>query len=143
VTFFVDANVVIYAAVEGEHHDACLEILDAVLAGAEGRTSAAVLEEVWHQEHSGRIGGIDGLAEEAHGMFAPLLPVTHEAFARALAVDGPRLGTADRLHIGTCLVHGIDTIVTADRGFDGVRRIRRVDPLDAAARRRLLRAASR
>jgi predicted nucleic acid-binding protein len=138
VTFFVDANIVLYAGGGGEQQEACVEILDAVLTGADGRTSAAVLEEVWHLERSGRMGVLDGLVARAHRIFTPLLPVTDEAFARALTVEAPRLGTADRLHVGTCLVHGIDTIVTADRGFDGVRGIRRVDPLDAAARAALL-----
>jgi predicted nucleic acid-binding protein len=100
---------------------------------------AAVLEELWHIERSRRRGRLDGLAERAYRLFTPLLPVSDEAFARALALDAPRLGANDRLHVGTCLAHGIERIVTADRGFDGVRGVRRVDPLDAAARRRLLR----
>lgn len=140
MTFFVDANVVLYAAVECEQHDACAEVLRAIVDGAEGRTSAAVLEEVWHIERSRRLGRLDGLAERAYRLFTPLLPVTDEAFAKALMVDAPHLGANDRLHAGTCLVHGIQSIVTADRGFDGVRAIRRVDPLDAGARRRLLRS---
>jgi predicted nucleic acid-binding protein len=139
VTFFIDANVVIYAAFECEQRDACAEVLSAVAAGADGRTSVTVLEEVWHIERTGRLGRLDGVAERAYRLFTPLLPVDDQAFARALAVDVPQLGANDRLHVGTCLTHGIDSIVTADRGFDGVRGIRRVDPLDAAARRRLLR----
>lgn len=141
MTFFVDANVLLYAATDCEQHDACAEVLAAILEGADGRTSPAVLEEVWHVVRSGRMDGVEDLAAEAHRMFTPLLPVTDEAFARALTVEAPQLGAADRLHVGTCLVHGIETIVTADRGFDGVRGVRRIDPLDDAARRRLLRAA--
>lgn len=139
MTFFIDANVVIYAAVECEQRDACAEVLSAVAAGADGRASVTVLEEIWHLELSGRLGRLEGVAERAYRLFAPLLPVDDEAFARALAVDVPTLGANDRLHVASCLAHGIGTIVTADRGFDGVRGIRRVDPLDAAARRRLLR----
>jgi predicted nucleic acid-binding protein len=139
VTFFVDANVVVYAAVDSEYRDACVALLEAVVDGADGRTSAAVLEEVWHIERSGRLGPLDGLAERAHWIFTPLLPVTDEAFARALTIDAPGLGTNDRVHAGTCAVHEIDTIVTADRGFEAARGLRRVDPLDAAALRRLLR----
>lgn len=139
MTFFVDANVLLYAAVESEQHDACAELLRAIVSGADGRTSAAVLEEVWHIERSRRLGDLDGLAERAYRLLTPLLPVTDEAFAQALALDAPQLGANDRLHVGTCMVHGIESIVTADRGFDGVRGIRRVDPLDGAARRRLLR----
>jgi predicted nucleic acid-binding protein len=141
VTFFVDANIFLYAAMDGEHHDSCAEVLKAVADGADGRTSVVVLEEVWHIERSHRLQGLAGVAERGYRAFIPLLSVTDEAFARALAVDASGLGTADRLHVGTCLVHGIDTIVTADRDFDGVPGLRRVDPLDARARGRLLRAA--
>ena len=139
MTFFVDANVLLYAAVECEQRGACAEVLRAVVEGADGRTSVAVLEEVWHVERSGRLGTLGGLAERAYRLFSPLLPVTDEAFGKALALDAPKLGANDRLHVETCHINGIESIVTADRGFDGVRGIRRVDPLDAAARRRLLR----
>ena len=140
MTFFVDANVLVYAAVGApEHRDACLDVLYAIADGADGRTSAAVLEELWHLQQSKRAGDLGTIAEDAYELFSPLLPVTDRAFAIALGHNARRLGTNDRLHVGTCLDHGIESIVTADRGFDGVRGIRRVDPLDAAARRRLLR----
>ena len=71
----------------------------------------------------------------------PLLPVTDEAFQLALSLDAPAIGPNDRLHVGACIVHGIDAIVSADSEFDAVRGIRRIDPLDAQARRRLLRNA--
>jgi predicted nucleic acid-binding protein len=141
MTFFVDANVVIYAAVDSEYRDACAEVLEAIVDGADGRTSAAVLEEVWHIERSGRLGDLDGLAERAYTLLSPLLPVTDDAFSHALRVDGLGIGTNDRVHVGTCIVHEIDTIVTADQGFDTAREIKRVDPLDARALRRLLRRA--
>jgi predicted nucleic acid-binding protein len=64
--------------------------------------------------------------------------VTDETFRRALEVDVPRLGANERVHVATCLENGIDVIVSADEGFDGVKGIRRVDPLDERARRRLL-----
>ncbi|MFN8159950.1 MAG: type II toxin-antitoxin system VapC family toxin [Solirubrobacterales bacterium] len=139
MTFFVDANVLIYSAVESEYRDPCLEVLDAIAAGeADGRTSTAVLEEVWHIERSGRAGAIEGLTERTYALFTPLLPVTDEAVGHALTVTAPRLGTNDRLHVGTCLAHGIEVLLSADQGFDEVRGIRRVDPLDARGRRRLL-----
>ena len=36
----------------------------------------------------------------------------------------------DRIHIATCLVHGVGAILSADRAFDGQSRVRRLDPLD-------------
>ena len=139
MTFFVDANVILYAATDGPYRDPCLRILDAVTAGeTDGRTSAAVLEEVWYVERSGRAGPLDGLAAHAYTIFTPLVPVTDEAFGLALSLRAKDLGPADRLHAGTCLAHRIDIIVSADSAFSGGRGLRRVDPLDAKALRNVL-----
>jgi len=134
LTFFVDANVVIYSAVDCPLRAPCLAILEAVAGGqADGRTSTAVLEEVWHVELSGRAGALDGLAQRAYTLFTPLLPVVDQAFRIALSLDAAQLGANDRLHVGTCLAHGIDVVATADRDFDEVTAITRIDPLDPAA----------
>lgn len=108
--------------------------LEAIASGrVDGRTSTSVLEEVWHLALSGRAGDLQDLVERAYALFSPLLPVTDGSFRHALALEAGRLGANDRLHVGTCRSHGIDVIVTADAGFDGVTEITRVDPLDAAA----------
>jgi predicted nucleic acid-binding protein len=139
LTFLVDANVVIYAGVASEYRTPCLGLLSAVASGsADGRTSTAVLEEVWHVELSGKAGSIAGLTSWAYTVFAPLLPVTDETFRLALSLDARSLGANDRLHVATCLVHSLDAIVSADAGLDEIRGIRRVDPLDARSLRRLL-----
>jgi len=139
LTFFVDANVIVYAATESEYRDPCLRVLEAVAAGeADGRTSPAVLEEVWYIERSGRAGRLDGLAARAYAVFTPLLTVTDEAFRLALALRASRLGPADRLHVGTCRSHGIEVVLSADSAYSGLRGMRRVDPLDAGGVRRVL-----
>jgi len=139
LTFFVDANVIVYSAVPGEYRDGCLEVLEAVARGeAEGRTSTAVLEEVWHIELSRRAGDLTGLTEHAYVLMTPLLAVTDEALQLALSLEVSELGANDRLHVGTCLVNGIDRVVSADRELDAVKAITRVDPRDHRARRRLL-----
>lgn len=139
MTFFVDTNVIVYAAGGSKYHDACLELMRAVASGrGEGRTSTAVLEEVWHLELSGRAGPVPGLARRAYSVFTPLLPVVDESVELALSLDGGRLGANDRIHLATCHQHAIDTIVSADAGFDGIRGLRRVDPLDRRSLSRLL-----
>ena len=139
MTFFLDANVLIYSAGPSEFRGPCLEILEAVARGdSSGRTSTAALKEVWYVELSGRAGPLEGLTERLYTILTPVIPVTDEAFRLALRLAAPGLGPDDRLHAGTCLAHGIDTIVSADRAFDGLREIRRVDPLDERALRRLL-----
>lgn len=142
--FFVDANALIYSAVDSEFREPCLEVLEAIARGdADGRTSTAVLEEVWYIELSGRAGPLDGLAERVYTLFTPLLAVTDDAVRLALDLDAPKLGPNDRIHVGTCIAHGIDTVFTADKGFDALRAVRRVDPLDTSVRRRLLRRPQR
>jgi predicted nucleic acid-binding protein len=64
--------------------------------------------------------------------------VTETALTRALALDAPALEPNDRLHLGTCVSHDIEVVFTADRGFDGIGGVARVDPLDAVAVERLL-----
>jgi predicted nucleic acid-binding protein len=141
VGFFVDANVIIYSAVEGPYRASCLEVLAAIAERqSDGRTSTAVVEEIWHVELTGRAGDLAGLAREAFELFTPLLPVTDETVELALSLDGGDLGANDRVHLATCRQNGLDAIVTADAGFDGIRGFRRVDPLDARALRRLLAA---
>jgi predicted nucleic acid-binding protein len=131
VTFFVDANVVLYANIPSKWREPCLRVIRAIASGdADGRISTAALEEVWHVELRGRAGALPGVTERAYAAFAPLLPVTDEIFARALALDATSVGTNDRLHAATCLENGIEVILSADAGLDAVEGLRRVDPLD-------------
>jgi predicted nucleic acid-binding protein len=142
LSFFVDANILIYSAVQSDYRQPCLEILGAVARGeSHGRISTAALEEVWYLELAGRAGDLSGLTEHGYAIFSPLLPVTDETFHMALELDTPAIGPNDRLHVAACLAHGIDVIVSADAEFDEVSGIRRVDPLDPRARRGLLRTS--
>lgn len=134
MSFFVDANVIVYSRIDSDRREACAQILDAIAHGTvDGRTSTAALEEVWHLELSGKAGAISGLTKRAYTAFAPLLSVTDEVFERAMALDMSGLGANDRIHVATALAHGIDLIVSADAAFDGIPGIRRIDPLSARA----------
>ena len=54
--------------------------------------------------------------------------------ARELADAHPDLTARDLLHLAVMKQHGITEIITADRKFDGVPGIRRIDLTDAAPR---------
>jgi predicted nucleic acid-binding protein len=134
--FFVDTNVLIYSrsSPSSEYRDSCLEILTAIERDeVDAQVSTAVLEEVWILELTDRVGDIEGLAADAHDLFSPVLAVTDEIFARALALPHSKIGAKDRVHVATCLEHGIDRIVTADKGFDTVAGLQRIDPREGAA----------
>ncbi len=142
MTFFVDANIVLYSAASSPYRESCRDMLAAISDGsAAGRTSTGALEEVWHLESSGRIAGIAGLTQAAYLVLAPLLPVTDTIFRRALELDLRELGTNDRLHAATCMDHGIEVILSADSDFDALTELRRVDPLDRQGLVELLRSA--
>lgn len=142
MTFFVDANAIVYSAVESPGRESCLRVLEAIAAGeVEGRTSPAVLEEVWHVVRRRYPDQLEGLVESAIEIFSPLLPITEQDLAAALKLPESALDPNDRLHIGTCLSNEIGVVLTADRAYDQARGIERVDPLDAAAVEKLLAAA--
>lgn len=138
MTFFVDANVIVYSRRSIEQREPCLRLLSRIASGdLNGKTSPAVIEEVWHLELSGRVGSLDGLTESAHALFAPTLVVTDEIVKAALALRVDGMGANDRIHVATCMVNHIDVIVSSDADFDGIRGIKRVDPLDERAISRL------
>ena len=129
--FFVNANVIVYSRRSTEQREPCLRLLGAIASGdLNGKTSPAVIEEVWHLELSRRVGSLDGLTESAHSLFAPTLAVTDEIVKTALALRVDGMGANDRIHVATCMVNHIDVIVSSDTDFDRVRGIKRVNPLD-------------
>jgi predicted nucleic acid-binding protein len=134
VTFFVDANAIVYTVLDVAARDNCTRILRAIAAGdVDGRTSPAVFEEVWHVAAHRYRGKMGNLPSQALKIFSPLLPVTEDALVHAFSMPDSKLGPNDRLHVGTCAINEIGTVLTADRAFDGVKGIRRVDPFDSAA----------
>jgi len=56
------------------------------------------------------------------------------ARARDLARDYPRLPSADLVHLATMEQHEITAIVTADKHFDRIEGIERLDPAKLARR---------
>jgi uncharacterized protein len=139
-TFFIDTNVFVYAVAEDSAYQAgAAETMEALGAGtASAVTSATVIEELWHLELRGRLPGLDGAADAAFTLMRPVLAVTDEIVAVAFTLKAANLGANDRIHAATCATHGIEMMLTADRGFDSVPGLRRVDPADQSEVRALL-----
>lgn len=143
MTFFVDANVIVYARTEGPYRAACQSILRSVAGGeADGKTSTAALEEVWHLELTAPSLRLEGLTAAAYRIFAPLLAVTDDVFRRAMDLEASMIGANDRVHVATALANGIEVIVSADARLARVGAIRHVDPLDSELVARLMGRAS-
>ncbi len=131
---FIDAAVIAYTRYDAPQRPACTQLMS---WAAEGRLAAAtsllVIEEVWHLEHRGRPALPSGTAKLAAELFPVLLSVTPSHLHAALAIESPKLGTADRLHAAVAVDAGCDVIITTDRAFDGLAELSRIDPLDSDA----------
>lgn len=129
--FFVDTNVLVYPFSTAPHAGPCTRLLGSIAAGeADGLTSVLTLEEAWHLALTQRLRS--GAIDELRATFASPLGVGVQTFDLARELDA-EVGAMDRLHAATCIENGIELIVTADRGFDSISALRRVDPLDATA----------
>jgi hypothetical protein len=139
VTRFIDSAIIMYAG-GGEHalREPCIRIMDRITAGSlDAVTSVDVVQEILHRYLALRRPEVAGrIARQTLDMFAPVLPVTHALMRRVpdLAARYPTLAARDLVHVATCVHEGITEIVSPDRAFDEVAELRRLDPVELAAR---------
>jgi predicted nucleic acid-binding protein len=131
----IDANVLIYA--RGAPHPyraACRSLLAEVEGGRlEANVDTEVLQEIvhvyWYRRRLER--GLDYL-DRLLVLFPTPFPVSGEtiATARDILADHPRLEPRDAIHAAVVLSQGLEAIISADRAFDEIREIKRMDPLE-------------
>jgi predicted nucleic acid-binding protein len=132
---FIDANIPMYAV--GADHplkQPCLAILESVARGERTAvTDVEVLQEILHRYTSlgQRTRSVD-VAELFLRVVPDALPVTKEDLLLAMNLhlrhDG--LHARDTLHLAVMQRNGISRIISADRHFDGIPGIVRLDPAD-------------
>jgi uncharacterized protein len=136
--FLFDTAVFVYAR-GGPHpyRDACLAIVEDQAAGRlAGEAAAHMIGEYAHQ----RFRQVRDRAQAAAmarevATMCTLHPVDEMDVWHALELyeRHRRLGTTDAVFAAVALNHGVDVILTPDRGFDGIPGLERIDPLDADA----------
>ena len=133
MTVFIDTAILMYAA--GAQHPfraPCRRIVEAVgRRSIDAVTSTEVIQELVQRYAAiGRRAEGAELATRSLDLFAPVLPITHALMRRVPDLVGryPSLTARDAIHVATCLHEGIAEIVSADRAFDAVTEIRRIDP---------------
>ena len=135
-SLFVDANVFMYlAGRDARYREACRRaLLAATEQGASLITSTEVLQEILHY-HAARRQPEDArtVYDAVTDICEEILPVTERQTARALKllVTHPGLPARDALHVATMEAHGIQRLLSADRHFDRIDAVMRVDPLAA------------
>ena len=128
MTWFIDTDVLVYALTDGPRREPCLRLLHAIAAGdVRATTSTLVIEELWHLE--GRLGLAPGSARAAVEVFAEIVSVDDWAMLSAMDdVGSAGLGTADRVHAATCRSERLVGIISADRAFDSMAGLSRIEP---------------
>jgi len=133
--YFMDACVPIYAA-GGEHpyKESCARIIMGIARREiEAATDTEVIQEVAYRFHAigRRAEGLE-VAEGVLSLMEEVLPVTRRDATRFLELQRsyPFLSTRDAVHVAVMMGAGLGLIISADRHFDGVPEVHRVDPLD-------------
>ena len=129
----IDANIFMYAAGrESEMRAPCQRFLERVVEG-EGPavcTDAEVLQEILHRYRSLKVPEVGfQLFDAVVHLGIPILSVTDRAMAsaRRLLEDYPSLSTRDGLHLGVMQEHGLEEVLSYDRGFSEVPWVKRLE----------------
>jgi hypothetical protein len=131
---FVDTNIAIYAS--GRDHplkEWCLQILRLIADHEDSFvTDAEVLQEILHRYLSIRrwsegVRTFGTFAEVMQGRIESVLALD-VITAATLVGDHPQLSARDLIHLAVMRRLGVTRIVSADRGFDGIAHVARLDP---------------
>lgn len=135
--FLYDTNVFVYAV--GQDHpyrEPCRRIVElARTRRLQGEASTELVQEFAHLRT--RRGSRQAAARDARRVvgLCRLHPVGERELDVALRLfeRHAALSMRDAIHTATAAVQGIDAILSADRHFDAVPGIERIDPADTAA----------
>lgn len=134
--FLYDTSIFVYA--RGREHpfrEPCRTLIrlaeEGVLAG---EASLELIQEYAHLLRRRGMGGVE-VGKQARDVAA--LCLLHEVseadvdLALNLVATHPRIQVRDGVHAATALRRGIPVVLSADRGFDGIHGLRRLDPQEA------------
>jgi predicted nucleic acid-binding protein len=127
----IDSNVPMYLV--GAHHphklDAQRLLETALSAGERLLTDAEVLQEICHRYAAiGRRNAIQPAFDAVLGVVDDVLPIdrTDMDAAKDILLRYSALSARDAVHLAVMSRHGIDRIMTFDRGFDSYPGIERL-----------------
>ena len=121
---------------EHEYQSPCRELLRRVTLGEiQAVTDAEVHQEIIYRYLSvGLPNRARDVSADFEGIIPTVFPITleHVRTARQLSLRYARLPARDLIHVAVMMNNGIESIVSADRHFDSVREVRRLDPIALA-----------
>lgn len=137
--FLYDTSVFVYArGTEHEYREPCRAVLTLAAQGAlAGEASVELVQEYAHILRRRGLPGTD-VREQSRDVAA--LCLLHDfaeedlRLALNLVAAHPALRVRDAVHAATALRRGISVILSADRDFDAIPGLERLDPRDAIRR---------
>jgi len=129
----IDTNIFMYAAGrESPQRSPCQRFLEKTVAagGAAACTDAEVLQEILHRYRSLKIPDIGfQLFDTVSQLGIPILAVNDRSLreARTLLEQYPSLSTRDGVHLGVMREHGIEEVLSYDRGLSQVPWVKRLE----------------
>lgn len=126
----VDSNVPMYlVGAEHPHKVDAQRLLERAISDGERLvTDAEALQEILHRYAAiARRDAIQPAFDALLGVVDEVFPITQDDAlrARTLLLGQPRLSARNAIHVAVMEAQGCETILTFDRGFDGVPGIRR------------------
>lgn len=131
--YFIDTSIFMYAA--GKNHPLkkpCVKILESLAHGKiEGISDCEVIQEILYRYS--RIGKRDSgikLSQEVMKSMPSLLPIEKEDvwLAGNLLESYPSIEARDAIPMGIMLNRNLHLIISADKHFDQIQEIKRIDP---------------
>ena len=127
----IDSNVPMYLVGAAHPHKSDAQRLLERLALDNRRlvSDAEVLQEILHRYVAiGRRDAVQPAFEALLSVVDDVLPVTIETVQRArdLVLGSAQLSARDAVHVAVMQQHGVEEILSFDRGFDGVPGVRRL-----------------
>ena len=127
----IDSNVPMYLVGTAHPHKSDAQRLLERLALDNRRlvSDAEVLQEILHRYVAiGRRDAIQPAFEALLSVLDEVLPVTIETLQRArdLVLGSAALSARDAVHVAVMQQHGVEEILSFDRGYDGVPGVRRL-----------------
>lgn len=137
--FLYDTSIFVYArGTEHEYREPCRTVIRLAEQGVlAGEASVELVQEYAHILRRRGLSGPD-VREQARDVAA--LCLLHNfaeddlRLALNLVATHPVLRVRDAVHAATALRRGISVILSADRDFDGIAGLERLDPHDAVRR---------
>lgn len=129
----IDANIFMYAAGrDSPQRSPCQRFLERTVSGegVAACTDAEVLQEILHRYRSLNLPDIGfQLFDTVSQLGIPILAVSDRSLreARTLLEQYPSLSTRDGVHLGVMREHGIEEVLSYDRGLSQVPWVKRLE----------------